>query len=225
MDASKRRTKRIIVEVRYSGVLSYARLREELFDKWSKDFTKIAVGDSSIEIIDTSRNFKIFSEWNRSGLFFENVEEPSDYIKKANEYLGKLLVDYKRTELVRIGIRFEFILPYEGSFEELFKILRTNIYKEKIDELGEIVDFGTFALTAKDGDHKIKISLGPMRKHEITQRNEFGFEQDPDVALFLDIDYYSDIKKKYELEKFIQQAWKFADERSKQFIQSIKEED
>jgi hypothetical protein len=225
VDASKRRTKRIIVEVRYSGVLSYARLREELFDKWSKDFTKIAVGDSSIEIIDTSRNFKIFSEWNRSGLFFENVEEPSDYIKKANEYLGKLLVDYKRTELVRIGIRFEFILPYEGSFEELFKILRTNIYKEKIDELGEIVDFGTFALTAKDGDHKIKISLGPMRKHEITQRNEFGFEQDPDVALFLDIDYYSDIKKKYELEKFIQQAWKFADERSKQFIQSIKEED
>lgn len=225
MDATKRRTKRIIVEVRYSGVLSYARLREELFDRWVKDFTRIGVSDSSIEIIDTSRSFKIFSEWNRSGLYFENVEDPNDYIKKANEYLGKLLVDYKRTELIRIGNRFEFILPYEGPFDKLFTILKSNIYKENIDQLGEIVDLGTFALTAKDGDHKINISLGPVRKHEITRKNEFGNEGDPDVALLLDIDYYSDIKKEYDLEKFIQKAWKFADKRSKEFIQSIKEED
>lgn len=225
MDASKRRTKRIIVEVRYGGVLSYARLREELFDKWSKDFTKIAVGDSSIEIIDTSRNFKIFSEWIRSGLYFENVENATDYIKKTNEYLTKLLEHYNRTELSRIGNRFEFILPYEGPFEKLFTILKSNIYKEKVDELGEIVDFGTLALTAKDGDHKIRISLGPMRKHEITQRNEFGFEQDPDVALFLDIDFYSDIKKEYDLDEFLQRAWRFANERSISFIQNITEGD
>ena len=221
MDASNLRIKRVIVEAKYNGVLSYARLREELFDRWVKDFARIGVSDSSIEIIDTSRCFKVFSEWNRSGLYFENVENPSDYIKKTSEYLGKLLAHYKRTELLRIGNRFEFILEYKEPFEKLFTILKANIYKEKVDELGEIVDFGTLALTAKDGDHKIKISLGPMRKHEITQRNEFGFEQDPDVALFLDIDYYSDVKKEYELEEFIQKAWKFADNRSKQFIKSI----
>lgn len=224
MDASNLGIKRIIVEVRYSGVLSYSRLREELFDKWVKDFTKITVGDSSIEIIDTSRNFKIFSEWNRSGLYFENVKEPSDYIKKANEYLGKLLADYKRTELIRIGNRFEFILPYDGPFDKLFTILKSNIYKENVDQLGEIVDLGTFALTAKEGEHKIHISLGPVRKHEITRKNEFGYEGDPEVAFLLDIDYYSDIKKEYDLEKFIQNAWKFADKRSNQFIQSITEE-
>lgn len=225
MDATNLRTKRIIVEARYSGVLSYARLREELFDKWSKDFTKIAVGDSSIEIIDTSRNFKIFSEWNRSGLYFENVENATDYIKKTNEYLTKLLERYNRTELSRIGNRFEFILPYEEPFEKLFKILKSNIYQDTVNEFGEIVDLGTFALTAKDGDHKINISLGPVRKHEITRRNEFSFEGDPDVALFLDIDFYSDIKKEYDLDEFLQRAWRFADKKSKQFINSITKED
>lgn len=225
MDTSNLRIKRVIVEVRYSGVLSYSRLREELFDKWVKDFTRIGVSDSSIEIVDTSRSFKIFSEWNRSGLYFENVEDPNDYIKKTNEYLRKLLDHYNRTELVRIGNKVEFILPYEGTFEDLFTILKSNIYRERVDQLGEIIDLGTFALTAKEGEHKIHISLGPVRKHEITRKNEFGNENDPDVAFLLDIDYYSDIKKEYELEKFIQKAWKFADERSKQFIQSIKEED
>ncbi len=225
MDATNLKIKRVIVEVRYSGVLGYSRLREELFDKWVKDFTKIAVGDSSIEIIDTSQNFKIFSEWNRSGLYFENVENATDYIKKTNEYLTKLLERYNRTELSRIGNRFEFILPYEEPFEKLFKILKSNIYQDTVNEFGEIVDLGTFALTAKDGDHKINISLGPVRKHEITRKNEFGNEGDPDVAFFLDIDYYSDIKKEYDLEKFIESAWKFADKRSKQFIKSISEGD
>lgn len=224
MDASNLRIKRVIVEVRYSGVLSYSRLREDLFDKWIRDFTRTGVSDQSIEIIDQNRNFKIFSEWNRSGLYFENVEDPNEYIKKSKEYLGKLLDHYKRTELIRMGNRFEFILPYKGSFEELFKILKTNIYKEKIGQLGEIVDIGTFALTAKEEEHKIHISLGPVRKHEIMRKNEFGNEGDPDVAFLLDIDYYSDIKKEYDLEKFIENAWKFADKRSKQFIQSITEE-
>ncbi|MCK4428276.1 MAG: hypothetical protein KAW16_07330 [candidate division Zixibacteria bacterium] len=221
MDATNLKIKRVIVEVRYSGVLSYSRLREELFDRWVRDFTRIEVSDSSIEIIDTSRSFKIFSAWDRSGLYFENVEDPNDYIKKTNEYLRKLLDHYNRTELSRIGNRFEFILPYEGPFEELFKTLKNNIYKEKIDELGEIVDLGTFVLTAKEGEKKIRISLGPVRKYEITRKNEFGFEGDPDVAFLLDIDYYSDIKKQYDIATFIENAWKFADKRSKQFIKSI----
>jgi hypothetical protein len=225
VDVTKRRTKRIIVEVKYGGVLSYKRLREELFDKWIKDFTKTVLSDQSIEIIDENKNFKIFSEWNRSGLYFENLENATDYIRKTNEYLTKLLEQYNRTQLSRIGNRFEFILPYDGPFEELFKTLKTNVYKEKIDEFGEIVDLGTFALTAKDGDHKINISLGPVRKHEITRKNEFKFDTDPEVALLLDIDYYSDIKKEYELETFIQQAWKFADNKSKQFIKSISQGD
>jgi len=116
MDASNLKIKRVIVEVRYSGVLGYSRLREELFDKWVKDFTGIGVSDSSIEIIDTSRSFKIFSAWDRSGLYFENVEDPNDYIKKTNEYLRKLLDHYNRNELIRIGNRFEFNLPYHGPF-------------------------------------------------------------------------------------------------------------
>ena len=223
MDATNLKIKRVIVEVRYSGVLSYSRRREELFDRWVKDFTRIGVSDSSIEIIDTSRSFKIFSEWNRSGLYFENVEDPNDYIKKTTEYLKKLLDHYNRTELIRIGNRVEFILPYKGTFEELFKILKTNIYKEKIDQLGEIVDIGTFALTAKEGENTIRISLGPVRKYEIMRKNEFGLEGDPDVALFLDIDYYSDIKKEYDVEKFMLDAWKFTYNRSKQFIQNISE--
>jgi len=225
VDASTLRIKRVIVEVRYNPVLAYSRLREELFDKWIKDFTKISLNDSSIEIIDEGLKFKVFSQWNRSGLYFEDVKKEDDYIKKTNEYLRKLLEHYKRTELTRIGNRFDLVLEYKGSFEELFKILKTNIYKDKIDELGEIVDFGTFALTAKENEYKIHISLGPVRKHEITRKNEFGNEADPDVAFLLDIDYYSDTKKEYDLEKFLQDAWKFADKKSKQFINSITKED
>ena len=224
MDADNLRIKRVIVEVRYSGVLSYSRLREELFDKWIQDFMTIKLNDISIEIINDNLKFKIFSQWNRSGLYFEDVKKEEDYIKKTNEYLTKLLDHYKRTELTRIGNRFELVLPFEGSFEELFKILKTNIYKEKIDKLGELVDIGTFAVTAKENEHKIIVSLGPVRKHEITQKNEFSVEEDPDVALWLDIDYYSDIKKEYDLEKFMRNAWKFAFNTSKQFIQNISEE-
>lgn len=223
MDASKLRIKRVIVEVRYSGVLGYLRLREELFDKWINDFTNISKSDLSIEIIDEVRKFKVFSEWNRSGLYFEDVQKEVDYIKKTNEYLRKLVDHYKRTELTRIGNRFELVLPYEGSFEELFKILKTNIYKEKIDNFGKIVDLGTIALTGKEGEQNIHISLGPVRKYEITRKNEFSFEGEPDVALYLDIDYYSDIKKEYDLEKFMWEAWKFVSNASKQFIQSIDE--
>lgn len=221
MDAGNLRIKRVIVEVKYNAVLAYLKLREELFDKWLNDFTRIDLADTTIQVIDERSKFKVFSEWNRSGLYFEDVEKEDDYIRKTNEYLKKLLDHYKRNELRRIGNRFEFILPYESSFEELFKILKANIYKEKIDQLGEIVDIGTFALTAKDSDYKINISLGPVRKHEITRKNEFKFDDDPENALLIDFDYYNDVKKEYDVEKFMQDAWKCAYNRCKLFIQNI----
>ena len=211
MDATKLLTKRVIVEVRYGGVLRYSTLRNELFDKWAQDFTSIKLGEPSIEVLDNHQTFKIFSEWHRSGLYFENVEDPDFYIKKTSEYLTKILDHYNRRTLKRIGNRFEFVLPYQGSFEELFKILKSNIYKEKIDELGEIVDLGVTALTAQEADRKINISVGPVRKEEITRKNEFQYDEDPGVALFLDIDYYSDIQKEYAVETFIREAWRFVD--------------
>ena len=225
MDASNLRIKRVIVEVRYSGILGYSRLREALFDKWAEDFTKVLVNDSSVILLNDDLNFKIFSEWHRSGTYFENVDDPNFYIKKTNEYLGKLLEHYNRSRLSRIGNRFAFVLPFEGSFDSLFKTLKTNIYKEKVDQLGQIVDLGMIALTAKESDCKINISLGPMRKQEITTKNEFQYDGDPDVAFFLDIDYYSDIKKEYDLGTFVQNAWKFVDRASKRFIQNISEGD
>jgi len=221
VDVSKLRIKRVIVEVKYSGVLGYSRLREQLFDKWAEDFTKIGVNDSSIEVVDSKVGFKVFSEWNRSGLYFENLKDHKYYMKKTGEYLRKLLSHYSRSTLKRIGNRFEFVLPYAGSFEELFKLLKANIYKDKIDRLGDIVDLGAIALTAEEGDRKIHITVGPVRKHEITRKNEFDSDTDPDVALFLDIDYYSDIKKEYDIDKFLRAAWRFADTKSKQFIKSI----
>lgn|GEM_PF-1659917 len=224
MDTSKLQIKRVIVEVKYSGVLGYSRLREQLFDKWAEDFTKIGVNDSSIEVVDSKVGFKVFSEWNRSGLYFENVKDHKYYMKKTGEYLRKLLSHYGRSTLKRIGNRFEFVLPYGGSFDELFRILKANIYKEKIDRLGEIVDLGAIALTAEEGDRKIHISLGPVRKQEITRKNEFDGNADPDVGLFLDIDYYSDIKKEYDIDKFLRAAWKFADTKSRQFVKSITKE-
>ena len=115
MDVSNLKIKRVIVEAKYSGVLSYSRLREELFDKWAEDFTKIVVSDTSIETVHEGLSFKIFSEWNRSGLYFENVEDPNHYIKKTTEYLGKLLHHYKRTELKRIGNRFQFLLIWDTT--------------------------------------------------------------------------------------------------------------
>lgn len=223
MDASNLRTKRVTLEVRYVPFLGYSRLREELFDKWAEDFTTIGLSDQSIEIVDEKLMFKIFSEWNRSGLYFENVRESNGYMKKTSEYLTKLLNHYKRKDLTRIGNRFQFILPYKNSFEKLLRIVKTNIYKEKVDLLGDIVDVGIFALTAKQDDRKIRISVGPVKKHEIVQQNKFEYGDDPEVALLLDIDYYSDAKKEYDLEKFMQDAWRFVFTRSKQFIQNISE--
>lgn len=223
MDTVGLRMKRAIVELRYDPVLPYRTLRENLFDPLMKNFTTLKMTNISMELINEDLHYKIFSESSRSGMYFENIKNHEEYIDMTARYLSQVLKGYGREELRRIGNRYYWLLPYKGSFEDLFARMKADIYKEPINVFGEILDLGVFGLTAKDGNYKININVGPVRKKELTSQNEFNYDDDPEAGILVDIDMYSDVKLKYPVKPFLETAYNNSRIKCLKFLESIKE--
>lgn len=138
---------------------------------------------------------------------YGGVDSQRDNIKEA---LEKLPVSLDIPSYTRIGFRRQYLIPVSMTFEEVTAILKvkllsqderlTNILPPSVDDL-------MYRVIASDGNLKLGVTVGPIKKEEIpkyvviNQKHHLNPEEReqsyleivkryPDTAIFIDIDVY-----------------------------------
>jgi hypothetical protein len=145
-----------------------------------------------------------------------NATYESDLFDKNNEEEIILLLISKITNIVddgtfsRIGLRRFYLIKQEMSFSELVEIINLKLFTTSFQKiLFNPIKDSSIIITSNINDYNYRLILGPMHKGEISKFirynidnhidpdlgkrvKELGniFSSYPDVALFLDIDYF-----------------------------------
>jgi len=126
-------------------------------------------------------------------------------------------------DIHRVGVRFLWICPVDFPFDELNCIIQEKFYRPR-SELSDVLvsefkDVGFFFDFDKEG-YCFHLHFGPVREKEISQRipltqlvaGEPKDLQNPDVALFYDIDCYTKELRINDLELFLDKGYDLARE-------------
>ena len=138
---------------------------------------------------DSKTKTRIVVEENRIAI---SVEQPD--IDKAKKRLVEILkivydqIGYKDLPVLRIGVRTQWVCPWNDSFTSLLNHFK-NIFYTDNSLLKEASDVG-IALTFNDGEAKVNYSCGPMKPTQGKTFLVFNDGQLPHDFTFIDVDRY-----------------------------------
>jgi len=218
----KHRPQKSIFQIRYDPKLCFFdRLykNEKLFDKfphWQTDRLKVTLRD-----YDKKHSIKIAHD--------NTTFESDSYHKETEEQMISFLVSEINNfvndgTFSRFGFRRYYLIKQDMSLQELVEILNLKYFTQDFKKLfNDQINDSTIVITSSVNGNDFRLYLGPMKKEEIPNFLKYNidnhidpepqkrvqilseiFNNYPDVALFLDIDYYLTGKdlKKDSLEKF-----------------------
>lgn len=173
----------------------------EYFPDWITDRLKIT--------------FRDFNKHHSLTISHNNILFESDkYDKKSEEDVFKLIVDNlvdisEEENFTRFGLRRFFLIKQDISYEELIEIFNLKVYSnDLIDQFKNSISNSNIVIDTYIDDYKIHITMGPMKKDEISRFIKFNIEQHsdpksmervnilsqefnsyPDVSLYIDLDF------------------------------------
>ena len=188
----------------------------ELYANWQRDWTQIRFTD-----IDTFSSLLIAH--NRIA---SEIDAPESFqtfrlrvLKAKKAYADKISI----TDIHRVGVRFSWICPIDFPFDELSRIIQEKFYRPRA-ELREVLvpefrDVG-FSFDFEKKDYNFHLMFGPVREEEISQRipptqliaGESKSFENPDVAIFYDIDCYTQEIRVNDIEPFLDKGYSLAKE-------------
>lgn len=206
----------------YPNLLFYDKINRigvkvgELYANWQRDSSQIRFTD-----IDTSSSFviahnRIASEMDAPDSF---QTFKSRILEGKKAYTDKVPI----IDIHRVGIRFSWICPVSFPFDEFSRIIQEKFYRPQM-ELKEVLvpefkDIG-FAFDFEKKGYSFHLMFGPVKKEEIGQRippiqltaGEARSLEDPDVAIFYDIDCYTQEISVNDIEPFLDKSHDLAKE-------------
>jgi hypothetical protein len=209
--------RKVLFELRFHpSLLFYDKVNEiglelnELYANWQRDWHQIRFTDS-----DTFSSFliahdRIASEMDAPesfGAFKSRV------LRGRKAYIDGVPID----KIHRAGVRFLWICPVDFPFDELSRIIQGKFYQPR-PELSEVLvpEFKdvAFFLDFEKKEYSFHLRFGPVKKEEIPQRiiptqlvvGEPKRSENPDVAIFYDIDCYTEAIQISGLEVFLDEG-------------------
>lgn len=201
-----------ILEVRHQAYMRFLDIRGEIahvitnLDRFNFEYW--APADNRVDLMDMSKNIKVFVTLTNFGLVIENA--PSlDYFKNQSIlFLEKLLesLDFSDRKIVRLGARSFFLIDRKQKFNDIKTKYQNRFLslnpkgKELFD--AELIDIGApFNFRETDRKNSFNTMSGPM---EIKQMRQFFGSKKlypdnlfPKSALYFEIDYFTkDIGRK-----------------------------
>lgn len=217
------RPEKTIFRIDYQPKLSfYEKLYKDLkitekFPHWQTDRLKIILKD-----FDFNHSLTIAHN--------HTVYESDNYNNKKEEEIISLLLNdilniVDDSLFTRFGLRRFFLIKQNMEFEELVEIINLKFFTDSFKKhfINKIVD-STITIDTYINDYKVKITMGPMKKVEITRFIKYNidnhidpdpikrvaamdelFNSYPDISFYLDVDYslYSDNLKKTQIDEFL----------------------
>ncbi len=214
-----------IFELRYKVLAQILDIRGILAENMRElmNFVHWRITENRIELRDSDEQNKEsgFISYKNCGYVILRPDTRNFFQDKAIKFLKNLLsIDgFILNPITRIGVRSTFIIPYEGSFDSLCKIIYEKFYVDKnINQLfnAEIVDVGA-SLNFKSKIGFYNTTTGPMKKDQMKQ---FLKKHDdlPEISLFFDIDYFkNDLGKINEneiynlIKRYSTRSWEIMD--------------
>lgn len=213
-----------IFEAKYEASLLYHDKRKELFQGLTEKFPAVGLGSNTIEVRNQTKQFKLFAEWNRAGSSMEDVTNFANFRDETHNFLTKLCEVFEIRRMKRIGVRFFYLLPSRESYYDLKKHLARICYQERIIKAwGDEYDDMALVLVYKDRDNFYHLRLGAVEGEEVIEKCglEYDIDDVPERAILFDIDYYNMVPEIPWAQKFINQANKFVEPKTKEFIKLL----
>ena len=188
-----------VFELRYEPYIDMLDRRGFLTDLLSKKLKmpEWIVGNDRIDITSKDKKERCFISYKELGYALKNPGSHSHFQDRTTKFLN-IMSDsgshFQLNSIKRLGVRSNYLIGYEGKFEELLKIFKKsylNYSDEKFSLFkGTFIDAGVL-LNFKTSDGYFNTNCGPMKKEQYSQFFDGIIIEDlPDTALFLDIDYF-----------------------------------
>jgi hypothetical protein len=222
--------KKAIVELKHSANLLHSQKARPALNDIIEAFDRVNVvgtggGEDSIQLVSDKHFYKLVVEWSRLVMSIENASDVESAGAIFKKYLAPLPGKLGITAIKRFGVRTMFLLPYDGSVEDLIEFCKSKLYRnlEAFAAFGEIKDVGLVALRIKDPTFKTNLTVGPFSTEEVRAKiSEFkDYRDDFESALMLDVDLYQEVTSSYKVGHFIQNALESARLKVMQFREQI----
>jgi len=215
----------VTVELRHSAPLKLFSPYEELFRSLAgKELPEKQVPLPGFELTISEKQMRIVVDPRRIAIVLGDVQNIGYCTDNVMAVFRKISDLVKLPPLSRLGERSYWVEESKLNFDELVAVYKkmyrpTNMIKESID-----VGF-SFILTC--GECKANIAFGPMELTQLESMFVFKPPKLPQVANFLDVDYYLKIEQKEITERmlrdFVISGLNYAKEQSAKLMGLLKE--
>jgi len=205
----------VISEARYVPRLNYAQKRASVLQKWVDKLSgALRIGEDLVEVSDKSKYLMFFAQRDRAGSAMENVTNFAHFRDETRNFFNDLNEGFGIEDFRRLGVRHFYTLPSDKSFDQLNRTLaEIGLQKQIVSLLGKNQKDLAISLVYSDEENDYRVLFGPVTKSEIIDKATLRFpipEELPDVGVLIDIDYYCNQRKKYDVRDFIQKAHRCA---------------
>ena len=170
-------------------------------------------------VADYIKNSSLFPHWNidTNVVHFRDFQKPpykdsafigyknagyvvfdsptKNYFQDKTKMFWKILNENKHYEipdLLRVGIRTKAFFPLSKSFEDIRNTIYEYFFTQTSRSLiGGVLDDLQLIVDYKDGDFKILLRGGPIKKEEAKKYFTFEANEFQNNGLFLDLDFFS----------------------------------
>lgn len=214
MNFKKSFIKQAIWEIRFLPALNYHNKRVEICEKikdklphWRLDVRKIDMYDQ-LEKEESQKNFSFTSRG--ASLSYKDVDHYDNFKSLSIFLTENIKTGLNIKDIIRFGIRFFYLIEFEGSFTLLRNLMIKKLYKKeflKRLEVGKnIFDLG-YNIDFKKENTKYHLVLGPVAKREIKDR--FGGEEYDNLktAILFDIDCYLESVSSNIIKSFLKDSY------------------
>lgn len=194
-------TNEIILQVDYAPNPKVIDKRGEWAHRLSKflDWKEWALNENQCQVFRTDKTALCHVAFRRCGCFHLDCKERKDFPDFARKFLQFIcsFEDFGDPLTVeRIGVRSQFLTPYDGTFDKLIAAMQRNVggltdaASKSLGSDMTVVDIA-YPLNLRSSHGLLKTNLGPVTNIEAKHRHFPNRDEDdlPAVGIYFDADY------------------------------------
>ncbi len=217
----------VVVELRHSEPLKLFRPYEELYYSLTeKNLPTKETPLPGFQLNIAEKRMRVVVDPRHTSVFLGDVPNIGYCIDNITAVFRKINDLIKVPPLVRLGVRSYWIQGVELKFSELVSIYKQILYKPS-NIVEASIDVGA-SFILRDGKYTANVAFGPMELSQLETMFAFKPSKLPEVASFLDVDYYL-VKERVDiteraLRDFVNAGLNYASEQSRRLMSILVKE-
>jgi hypothetical protein len=195
----------------YRGELALSISNEMKLPKWR-------IGQNRVDVYEEGELTRVFVSFRNAGVVIRNPSLGDFFPNQSNKFLRFVFTrkpfSRDNTFVQRLGVKSRYAISSQMSFEELLERYMNSVLSLTPEALSafdaKVIDIG-MPLNFSTQIGKINSISGPMEKEQLSSFFKFQKSENlPDVALYLEFDYWLRPEKAMSLKKILSLTKQYA---------------